>query len=150
MKKLLFPTILITGVFAVVGSMKSIYVDGQTTMVTDKIIAQTNYAAKYKDCIAEQDFPENFPSSVDSVASKRDWDISKVNASIHKYGQSMDSTVKSLTAIDAHDFIHKEFQRSKNILADSGLSDIRKHYHCEIMRICYDSDRSLNESAFGR
>ncbi|SDQ49730.1 hypothetical protein [Flagellimonas zhangzhouensis] len=149
MKKLLFPTILITGVFAVVGSMKSIYVEGSDTMVSTHVISQ-NYSAKYKDCIDEQDFPENYTPSVDSVAVKRDWDITKVNASIQKYGKSMDSTVKSLNAIDAHDFIHKEFQRSKNILADSGLSEIRKHYHCEIMRICYDSDRSLNESAFGR
>lgn len=149
MKKLLFPTILITGVFAVVGSMKSFYVDGSNTLASNNVIVQ-NYSAKYKDCIDEQDLLENFPPSKDSVAVKMDWAITKVDASIQKYGKSMDSTVKSLNAIDAHDYIHKEFERSKNILADSGLSDIRKHYHCEIMRICYDSDRSLNESAFGR
>ncbi|WP_375325286.1 hypothetical protein [Flagellimonas sp. GZD32] len=149
MKKLLFPTILITGVFAVVGSMKSFYVDAQNNRINNSLITQT-YSAKYKDCIDKEDLPVDYHPTADSVTIKRDWDIAKVNASIEKYGKSMDSTVKSLNAIDAHDFVHKEFQRSKNILADSGLSEIRKHYHCEIMRICYDSDRSLNQSAFGR
>jgi len=55
-----------------------------------------------------------------------------------------------LSTVDAHDFIHQAFQKAKNAIGNKDISDIQKHYHFEIMRICYDSDKSLNQNAAGR
>lgn len=106
--------------------------------------ADSLYSAKYQDCIMRSDFPEGW-STDDKLTVENEWDLIKVNSSINRYAQSLDSTIKNLSTIDAHDFLHHEFERSKNTLINNNdLSWIRAHYHREIMRICYDTDRSLN------
>jgi hypothetical protein len=110
----------------------------------------TNYSAKYRDCILEKDLPKGFSRELDNDSKRTDWDTHKINVSLKKYGQSLDSTLKNLSTIDAHNFIHKEFERSKNSLLKEDLTEIRKYYHLEIMRICYDSDKSLNLGSAGR
>lgn len=84
------------------------------------------------------------------IGLEQDWDMLKVNSSIQRFRLSMDSTLKNLSSIDAHNFIHKEFERSKTLLQEENLTEIRRYYHCEIMRICFDSDRQLNIGSIGQ
>jgi len=145
MKKLFIWSLLVLGAFALWGPINAFQKDKvPTTYSTFDQNADSLYSAKYRDCITLRDFPKGTFDS-NTLAIKNDWDLMKVNASINRYGQSLDSTIKSLNAIDAHDFLHQEFERSKNTLINSpDLSWMRTHYHREIMRICYDNDRSLN------
>ena len=151
MKKLLFSSMLLASAFAVLGGINVFdeIENGKSIKGMDRSIL-TNYSAKYKDCILEKDLPEDFQREVYNNSQKTDWDTKKVNASIKKYSKSLDSTLKNLSSIDAHDFIHKEFERSKNSILKDDLTEIRKHYHLEIMRICYDSDKTLNLGSAGR
>ncbi|RIV46838.1 hypothetical protein [Flagellimonas pelagia] len=145
MKKILFSFMLLAGIFAVIGGMNAldeIKGIGDTEKIKQNI--STNYSAKYKDCISQESFPQSFHFPVDLPDSNRDWNTLKVDASLNRYGQTLDSTIRNLNSIDAHNFIHEEFQRSKDIFESKDISDIRKYYHCEIMRMCYDSDRFLN------
>ncbi|MEC7265005.1 MAG: hypothetical protein VXW38_14795, partial [Bacteroidota bacterium] len=110
----------------------------------------TNYSAKYEDCISQVELPKIFQFPIDQLNNKRDWNIIKVDASLKRYGKSLDSTIRSLNYIDAHNFIHQEFQRSKDAFLNNDVSDIKKYYHCEIMRMCYNSDRLLNLGSDGQ
>ncbi len=148
MKKLLFSSMLLASAFAVLGSMNAFRAIGKID--DSKSINQnisTNYSVKYQDCISQEDFPRDFNSMANHPSNSWDWSTMKVDASLKKYGKSMDSTLQSLNSIDAHNFIHQEFLRSKSMLENTDISDIRKYYHCEIMRMCYDSDRFLNHSS---
>ncbi len=144
MKKLIILCLLVSGAFVVWGTSNPF----QNSKLTAKypIVNHTIdslYATKYKDCIILSDFPEG--AYTDHLIIENDWDLLKVNASINRYGQSLDLTIKSLNAIDAHDSLHQEFERSKNIITNNrNLSWIRTHYHHEIMRICYERDKLLN------
>ena len=151
MKKLLFSSMLLASAFAVLGGMNALHEIkgiGDTEKIEQNI--SNNYSAKYKDCISQTDFPQNYQFPVDLPSSKRDWNTLKVDASLKRYGQTLDSTIRNLNSIDAHNFIHQEFQRSKAIFQNKDISDIRKYYHCEIMRMCYDSDRFLNLGSAGQ
>ncbi|MBO0329029.1 hypothetical protein [[Muricauda] lutisoli] len=110
----------------------------------------TIYAVKYDDCIKESDFPIDYSMHSKEVKDHVDWSIKKVNESVNRFGESMNSTLKNLNTVDAHEFIHQTFQKAKSAFTDNAISDIQKHYQCEIMRICYDSDRSLNGNTVGR
>ncbi|NDV43668.1 hypothetical protein [Flagellimonas sediminis] len=148
MKKLLFSSMLLASAFAVLGSMNAFRAIGKID--DSKSINQnisTNYSVKYQDCISQEDFPRDFNSMANHPSNSWDWSTMKVDASLKKYSKSMDSTLQSLNSIDAHNFIHQEFLRSKSMLENTDISDIRKYYHCEIMRMCYDSDRFLNHSS---
>ena len=99
----------------------------------------------------ESDFPNGYPLYSKQLKNEDvDWYFTKVNESAKKYGKSLDSTLKNLSTVDAHDFIHQAFQKAKNAIGNKDISDIQKHYHFEIMRICYDSDKSLNQNTAGR
>lgn len=147
MKKLLFSSMLLASAFAVVGGI-NVFDQAENGQNIQGIL--TNYSAKYEDCILEKDLPKDFLWEPENKSKKIDWDTHKINVSLKKYGQSLDSTLKNLSSIDAHNFIHKEFERSKNSLLKEDLTEIRKYYHLEIMRICYDSDRLLNVGSAGR
>ncbi|MFD2101609.1 hypothetical protein [Flagellimonas iocasae] len=145
MKKLFISSLLVLAAFALWGPMNAFQKKKVTATYSsfDKN-ADSLYSAKYRDCIMQSDFPEGSFSN-DKIIIENDWDLMKVNSSINRYGQSLDSTIKNLNAIDAHNFLHHEFERSKNtILNSKDLSWIRAHYLREIMRICYDNDRLLN------
>lgn len=151
MKKILLLTSLFAGAFAILGGIGALHGErgvNETRVSNDEV--STAYTAKYKDCISKGDFPESFVSEAGKEMAKSDWDIKKVNISITKYKKSMDATTKNLNYIDAHNYIHQEFQRSNKYLLDSELSEIQKQYHREIMRICYDSDKALNLGSAGR
>ncbi|WP_420320176.1 hypothetical protein [Flagellimonas sp.] len=68
----------------------------------------------------------------------------EINQCLRKYQQSLDSTIKNLNSIDAHEFLHNEFERCKNQIDSDSLSAIKVFYHKGIMEICYDRDKKLN------
>ncbi|WP_108423752.1 hypothetical protein [Flagellimonas amoyensis] len=148
MKKILLLASLLTGAFAVLGGIDAIHGErgvNDTTVSNDS--TPTNYAAKYKDCIGQGDFPESY---VPDAGTDNDWDMKKVDNSLAKYKISMETVTKNLNYIDAHNFIHQEFLRSKDYLQNRELSEIQKHYHEEVMRICYDTDKALNLGSASR
>lgn len=145
MKKLLISSILALGAFALTGAINA-FQKGKATTTYSSFDQNVDslYSAKYQDCITLRDFPEGALGDKNLII-ENEWDLMKVNTFINRYGQSLDSTIKNLNAIDAHDFLHQEFERSKNTLKNNpDLTWIRMHYHREIMRICYDHDKSLN------
>ena len=154
MKKIVITSVLLATVFIVLGGMDAFQRMeriGFVSKVDSNIQVDTIYAVKYDDCIMESDFPNGYPLYSKQLKNEDvDWYFTKVNESAKKYGKSLDSTLKNLSTVDAHDFIHQAFQKAKNAIGNKDISDIQKHYHFEIMRICYDSDKSLNQNAAGR
>lgn len=151
MKKFLYSFLLVACTFVVLGStniFQMLHLNRDGLDPIQKV--STNYSPKYKDCIGANDFPLDFESKFVVLSPVQDWDVIKVNASIQKFHNSLDSTLKNLSSIDAHNYIHKEFERSKILLQRNDLTEIRRYYHCEIMRICYDSDRELNIGSMGQ
>lgn len=153
MKKMLLASVLLVTVFVLLGGINA-FQRNETLNFTFKansnIPLDTVYAVKYDDCIKESDYPIDYFTHSKEVKGHIDWSIKKVNESVSKFGESIDSTLKNLNTVDAHEFIHQTFQKAKNALTDTSISDIQKYYQCEIMRICHDSDRSLNGNTVGR
>lgn len=155
MKKLLFTSVLLATVFVVLSSMdvfqkmEGINVASETNSKAD-ITPTSVHVVKYVDCITENDLPEGYAIYTHDISNHHsDWDIMKVNESIEKYAKSLDSTLKNLNTVDAHEFIHQAFEKSKNVVKNEDISDIQKHYHGEIMRLCYTRDKQLNQNKAG-
>ncbi|MDF0717801.1 hypothetical protein PY092_16680 [Muricauda sp. 334s03] len=152
MKKLLLTSILLATVFAVLGSMDAFQkMEGINVAETNSNLgAPPVHSVKYDDCITESDFPDGYTVYTHDITNQHsDWDIMKVNESIQKYTKSLDSTLKNLNTVDAHEFIHQAFQKSKSAVETENISNIQKHYHGEIMRICYAKDKQLNQNKVG-
>lgn len=153
MKKILLTSVLLLTLLIVLGGMNAFESLEGIYMVSDKNLnIQTTAVqhAKYDDCITKNDFPEGYLLYTHEITNQHsDWDIEKVNQSVQKYSESLDSTLKNLSTVDAHEFIHKAFQKAKSDVENNDVSDIRKHYHGEIMRICYTRDKLLNQNTAG-
>ncbi len=151
MKKIILLTSLLAGAFAILGGIDAFHGERE---VVDTAVSNdgmsTIYAAKYKDCIDQEDFPENYASEANNGEAHNEWDIEKVENSLVKYKISMETATKNLNYIDAHNFIHQEFQRSKGYLQNKELSEVQEHYHRKIMQICYDNDKALNLGSASR
>ncbi|WP_318311881.1 hypothetical protein [Flagellimonas crocea] len=150
MKKFVFTLILFATVCVVLGSIKAFDTIEEFNFISKSnptVQGNSVQPVKYHDCITENDFPDGYLLYTHEITNQDShWDILKVNESVKKYGHSLDSTVKNLSTVDAHNFIHQAFQKAKNIVAEDSISDIQKHYQGEIMRICYDRDRYLNQN----
>lgn len=104
----------------------------------------TNYATKYSDCISEQDL-KGYSLNESQIYSKEQTPaLKEVNSSLEKYQRSLDSAIKNLNALDAHQFLHSEFKRCKDVVRLDSLSEIKTYYFLGTMQICYDLDKSLN------
>ena len=102
---------------------------------------------KYEDCIKEESLialKAFLEREKRLPVSKK---LSSLDAQVRKYYISLDSTVQSLNAIDAHSFLHNEFDRCKEIILSSETSKIQTYYHYKIMESCYQKDKELNESS---
>lgn len=151
MKKFLCSGVLVGCTFVILAGVNlfiTLYHATTATKPNEKVT--TNYVVKYQDCITEADLPFNLEDFQNKKGLEQDWDFLKVNSSLLRFRHSMDSTLKNLSTIDAHNFIHNEFERSKTLLQEEDLTEIRRYYHCEIMRICLDSDRTLNVGSMGQ
>ncbi|WP_127138710.1 hypothetical protein [Flagellimonas oceanensis] len=152
MKKLLLTSVLLATVFVVLGSMDAFQrIEGINVAETNSNAGFTPvHSIKYNDCIGEDDFPEGYLIFTHEITNQHtDWDIIKVNESVQKYAKSLDSTLKNLNTVDAHEFIHQAFQISKDAVDTEHISDIQKHYHGEIMRMCLARDKQLNKNKAG-
>lgn len=151
MKKILLPSVIMASLFIVMGNMNAFQKMEQFGFITKSNSTIKDGAtpkAKYHDCISEEDFPVDYQLYTQKTANQElDWDIIKVNKSLKKHRDSMENTLKNLSSIDAHNFLHHTFQKSKAALANKNISGIQKHYHFEIMRFCYESDKSLNQNS---
>nr|WP_299339050.1 hypothetical protein [Allomuricauda sp.] len=117
---------------------KTIYINPQT---------DSDYSAKYKECISardvldlgevEQEYLEHIPEKL----------IQEINQHISDYETSMESTINSLNTIDAHNFLHDEYQRCRNLYSQQGQSELKKYYYLKIMLSCYAWDKQLNQSS---
>lgn len=153
MKKLLLTSVLLATVFIVIGGMNALNkIQGIYEASNDKINNQTTsfQSAKYEDCITKDDLPDGFLLYTHELTNPHaNWDIEKVNESVQKYGKSLDSTIKNLSTVDAHEFIHHTFNKAKSALATDSISDIKKHYHAEMMKLCYTRDKLLSQNTVG-
>ncbi len=152
MKKIVITSILLATVFIVLGGMNAFQKIESLNFASksDSDREERVYTVKYNDCIKDIDFPDGHSINNKLETSHVEWNLMKVNQSVKKYGKSLDSTLKNLNTLDAHGFIHQTFRKAKSAVTNNDISDIQKYYHCEIMRICYDRDRSLNQSTIRR
>lgn len=140
MKRLIFPFAIAIGLFVLWAPINAFH-NGDlfelTTVSSEE--PSLGYSVKYKDCIPQDSF-----SSQNKEVYANNIDYRKVNIALKKYEQSISATLKNLNAIEAHGFLHQEFQRSKDAVLSQGLSELKLYYHQEIMRICFEKDRLLN------
>jgi hypothetical protein len=146
MKKVFFSSILVVGLVAILGQINAKHYGG---LFSDDTKAEHKepvvYSAKFKECIDIKDFPKKKPSKYEAAFEESGRDMEMVQASLKKFKVSLDSTLKNLSYIDAHEFLHTRFQQSEAfILNHDDISKTQEYYHREIMRICYDHDRLLN------
>ncbi|MEZ4811488.1 MAG: hypothetical protein R2819_14105 [Allomuricauda sp.] len=142
MKKLIYPIIFIAGVFVLWAPMNAFQDRNLFKMASvSRGEAVQDYSAKYKDCISKDSFSSQNTLQINSL------DYQKVGDALKKYEQTLVYTLKNLSSIDAHNFLHQEFQRSKDTVFNQDLSELQLYYHNEIMRICFEKDRLLNLSS---
>ncbi|AEM69698.1 hypothetical protein Murru_0648 [Allomuricauda ruestringensis DSM 13258] len=146
MKRLLLTSVLLASVFITLSGMNA-FQKMEDINFNSKEQMESVYAVKYDDCITESDFPEGYLSINQDADQDVDWNIMKVNQSINKYRKSLESTLKNLSTVDAHDFIHQTFQKAKSSMENDNTSEIQKHYFSGIMWICYDKDKDLNQNS---
>ena len=154
MKKLVLTFVLLASVFIVMGSINAISNMEHFNFISKtgpKAPVESVYSTKYDDCITKEDLPEGFGLYTHQLTDQHAaWDYKKVSQSAKKYGASLDSTLKNLSTVDAHDFLHKTFQNAKSAVMDDDVSPIQKHYHYEIMRMCLERDKHLNQNMIGK
>ncbi|SNZ01615.1 hypothetical protein [Flagellimonas pacifica] len=107
----------------------------------------SDHPIKYSDCISEAEL-----SKLDSIGANfnslpKGTLFKEINICLEKYQLSLDSTIENLSAIDAHEFLHNEYERCKTIIYKESISEIKTYYHKGIMQICYERDKSLNQTS---
>lgn len=104
----------------------------------------TEHATKYSDCIDHQDEFSNAKFGLSQFPEDQRPLVKEINLCLEQYRQSLDSTIKNLSTIDAHEFLHNEYARCKTEIGYDSISEIKEYYHLGMMKICYDRDRALN------
>lgn len=154
MKKLSFTSAILVILFIVMGSMNAFQKIERISFeskAVNNLPIDGEATIKYNDCITEIDSPDELHGHARKLHDQYlDSSLSKIDVCVKKFGKSMDSTLKNLSTVDAHEYIHQSFEKSKNTIAGNNISDIQKYYHLEIMRICYERDKSLNHNSVGR
>ncbi|UII74972.1 hypothetical protein LV716_11960 [Flagellimonas sp. HMM57] len=102
------------------------------------------YDTKYSDCIHDTDLSQFSPVDISQLLKKQPTLHKEMNRCLSQYKNTLDDTIKNLNTLDSHEFLHKEYQRSKNKISNNSLSEIKTYYHLGIMRICYEKDKELN------
>ncbi|SHG92191.1 hypothetical protein [Flagellimonas flava] len=105
------------------------------------------YGNKYSDCIngseldsfTKQVFETNFKTTKLPVKS--------IDKSLENYQRSLEVTIENLNAIDAHDFLHSEYERYKTEMSQETLSGVRAYYLAGAMKVCFNLDKSLNQDS---
>lgn len=154
MKKLILTSTLLATLAVVFGGMNAFQSKDRFSFIS-KTGTPANpepiLMVKYNDCITQEDLPKRHFLFTHQITHQHlEPEYSKVNESARKYGMSLDSTLKSMSTVDAHDFIHKSFQDAKSEASREDISEMQRHYQFEIMRMCLDKDKHLNQNTIGR
>lgn len=108
-----------------------------------------DYATKYSDCIdgarlsSISELLKEFRSDTELNYFK------EINGSLLTYEKTLDSMVSNLNTIDAHDFLHSEYDKLELELTQNNLPKPRKYYLAGAMEICHELDKSLNLTSAG-
>src|SRR5690606_33430076 len=126
MKKILFLLVLSISGSAVIWGL-----NGQINEMKDsgsqaKEEESTAYVAKYRDCIAQGDFPMG-------MALERPMDGAELGPEIEKYGASLRQVIDNLNYIEAHNHIHQEFQHYVSKLEHPALTPSQRDQYLKIL-----------------
>ena len=102
-------------------------------------------AIKYSDCIDSLQLSQHL-SKWSHEHSAQSAYVQPIGLSLEKFGQSMDSVVENLNALEAHQFLHAAYKRYGEALQTDSLSQAQIYYHLGAMQICYQLDKSLNQN----
>ncbi|NVN17731.1 hypothetical protein GUA46_05200 [Muricauda sp. HICW] len=154
MKKLMLTSILLATLAVVFGGMNAFQKIDRFSFISKTGTAANHemiHVVKYDDCITQEDLPKRHFLFTHQITHQHiEPEYNRVNESARKYSTALDSTLKSLSTVDAHDFIHKTFQDAKNEASREDISEMQRHYQFEIMRMCLDKDKHLNQNTIGR
>ncbi|TAI49643.1 hypothetical protein [Flagellimonas allohymeniacidonis] len=148
MKKLGFVLVAITAVCLLMlgmGLKGKINPFGIST--SSKTKSDSDYDAKYRECITSEDLfqlSENKKQYIKETPKKL---VKEIDQHVADYETSMESTVNSLNTIDAHNFLHDEYNRCRSLLLKNRQSKLKKYYYLKIMASCYEWDKKLNLSS---
>ncbi len=145
MKKSIFPLCFLAMIGVGILSMNSF--SGKTSfsnVFADGKNSVSEYSVKYSDCISEMNFSDFDDYDLDKPFPKKPDMIKEINRFLKEYEVSLDATVKNLNAIDAHEFLHNEFERCENKIRKNLRSEIQLYYNFHVMKMCYEKDKYLN------
>lgn len=108
---------------------------------------ESDYDAKYKECISAKDVSDLIGAEAEYVNHLPGEIITEISKHVADYEASMESTINGLNTIDAHNFLHDEYQRCRTLYSQKGQSKLKKYYYLKIMRSCYVRDKKLNLSS---
>ncbi len=145
MKKVVFPLFLILLVCAGLLSMDTFSGKKSLSEVFNfDTNHTTEYAIKYSDCINHKDEFRNAKFSPNQFPDDEKPLIKEIDLCLEQYQKYLDSTIKNLSTIYAHEFLHNEYARCKAEISNDSISKIEMYYNLGIMEICYNKDRALN------
>lgn len=104
---------------------------------------------RYTDCISETDLFGHSKSIWDIYSPDQEEALAVVIKNLKEYQHTLDSTVKNLNTIDAHEYLHNEYAKNKSLMLASSVSEMQAYYYWKIMESCYVLDKSLNEVPYG-
>ncbi|MEO9511940.1 MAG: hypothetical protein ABJN84_11320 [Flavobacteriaceae bacterium] len=105
----------------------------------------TDLHKKYADCIQEANFLTHVNHELREYPIEQKEVLDVLLKNLERYQRSLDFTVKNLNTIDAHEFLHNEFEKSKRLIQKDKTSEIQGFYFSKAMEICYSLDKSLNQ-----
>lgn len=148
MKKVVLPLFLVLLVSAGLLSMDTLSGKKSLSEVFNfETKRSTKYPAKYSDCIDHKDEFSGIKFSISQFPDDQKPLVKEINLCLEQYRQSLESTIKNLSTIDAHEFLHTEYARCKTEIGHGSISQIKAYYLHGIMKICYDRDRALNQES---
>ncbi|MEO1486088.1 MAG: hypothetical protein AAFU57_10080 [Bacteroidota bacterium] len=101
---------------------------------------------KYEDCITREVHATGHPQrALDMDTQPLTFqERARLDMQLGKYKSTLDSILHNLNTIDAHHYLHKEYDRYHSLLLQPQNSSVRFYYYAEILETCYAKDQALN------
>ena len=101
---------------------------------------------KYQDCITQEKHTKGNPQHLlgSSTRPLSLQERARLDIHIGKYKTTLDSILHNLNTIDAHHYLHEEYDRYYTLLVQPQNSPVRLYYYAEILDTCYVKDQALN------
>ncbi|MEM6895311.1 MAG: hypothetical protein AAF554_16565 [Bacteroidota bacterium] len=101
---------------------------------------------KYQDCITQE---KHAKGNLQHVFGGTPQPLSlqeraRLDIQIGKYKTTLDFILDNLNTIDAHHYLHEEYERYHTLLLQPQNSSVRLYYYAEILETCYAKDQALN------